>query len=201
MKRRNAIQSLLGAPAGAKTAAGILGIAAQATAAPAPSLGGPEFPLLDEVAPDAVGASVRHFFSAAQFAALDRASDLIFPSVNGMPGAVAAGASSLLDFLLTQSPPDRQKLFRDGAEKLNADAAARFKKPFADLSAEQAAPILAPLREPWTYNPPADPFANFLRELKADVFRAVGNSRQTADKQSAGRRRGGGLNTYWHGLD
>lgn len=203
MKRRHAIQSLLSTPAaaGALRTTAALGVAAQAAAAPAPSLGGPEFPMLDEIAPDAAGAGMRRFFSEPQLAALSHAADLIFPPVNGMPGALAADAPLFLDFLLSQSDATRQKLFREGAEKLNASAHARLSKPFASLNATEAAAILAPLKEPWTYNPPADPFAHFLRELKADVFRAVGNSRERAGKQSAGRRGGAGLNTFWHGLD
>ena len=110
-----------------------------------------------------------------------------------MPGAVGAEAPEFLDFYLSQSPSQRQNLYRMGLDRLNQNG-------FVAMSAEQVKPVLAPLNEPWTYNAPKDDFARFLREAKDDFFRATMNSKQFADAQGSSRR-GSGQNPYWHVLD
>ena len=57
---------------------------------------------------------------------------------------------------------------------------------------------LDPLREPWTYQPPADPFKRFLREAKADILQATFNSREWIEARSGGR---GGAGTYYLAVD
>jgi hypothetical protein len=57
------------------------------------------------------------------------------------------------------------------------------------------------LRQPWTYEPPADPLARFLREAKQDVRTATMNSREYASAGSSSGRRGGGLGQYWYPID
>ena len=136
-----------------------------------------------------------HFFTAQQFAALRKLSDLLIPPMNGAPGALEAKAPEFLDFLLSQSPADRQQLYRNGLDGLNAQARRRFAKPFADVDAAQADMLLAPLREPWTYDAPADPVAAMLRAAKDDVRRATTNSREWNLAATAGRTRGGGGRT------
>jgi hypothetical protein len=114
-----------------------------------------------------------------------------------MPGAAEAEAAEFLDFLIGQSPADRQTLYRDGVARLNREARSRYGKPFAELAAADADSILAPLREPWTYRGPGDPFARFLRAAKDDFRSATLNSRQWAMAASGEGRRATGLNTYW----
>src|SRR5713226_4512502 len=70
----------------------------------------------------------------------------------------------------------------------------------AELPAADANSILAPLREAWTYQEPADLFARFLRAAKADFIEATVNSRQWA-AASSGRRGASGLNTYWFPIE
>jgi hypothetical protein len=62
--------------------------------------------------------------------------------------------------------------------------------------------LLAPLREPWTFDPPADPLTRFLRAAKQDVRAATMNSREyAAAAGSSGRRSAAGLGLYWLPLD
>ena len=61
-----------------------------------------------------------HFFTAQQFAALRKLSDLLHPPANSVPGALEAKAPEFLDFLLGQSSADRQQLYRIGLDGLNA---------------------------------------------------------------------------------
>jgi hypothetical protein len=144
---------------------------------------------------------VLHFFTPQQFAALRKLSDLLNPPMNGAPGALEAKAPEFLDFLLSQSAADRQQLYRIGLDGLNAQSRKRFTKPFADVDAGQAELLLAPLRDPWTYNAPADPVAAMLRAAKDDIRRATTNSREWNLASVAGRTRGGGGGLYWLPID
>ncbi len=78
------------------------------------------------------------FFNAQQFAALQKLSDLLMPSLNGIPGALDTHAPEFLDFLIGSSMPDRQQLYRTGLDTLNAQARKRFDRSFAELEAAQA---------------------------------------------------------------
>jgi hypothetical protein len=186
MKRRQAIQALLGAPAIA--------------AVPLPAQA-QDMPKLATASAEAVGDSVARFFSASQMAALRRLGDLVVPGAAGRPGASDAKAAEFLDFLLSQSPADRQALYRSGLDRLQTDARNRSGAAFEALTVQQADAILAPLHAPWTYTESADSFARFLRAAKEDLLSATMNSREYAEAQAAAGRRGTGVGTYWYPVE
>jgi hypothetical protein len=193
MKRRRFIQTVAAAPAIAIPATA----PAAQPAAQRPQAEAPKF----ELSPlDAVGDTTPRFFSAVQLATLRKLSDILMPALNGMPGALEAGAPEFLDFLLGASAADRKQLYKNGLDTLQTQAQKKFGKGFADLNESQAGELLAPLRKAWTYEPPADPFARFLREVKADVRTATINSREYSTAGAAGRR-GGGMGQYWYPID
>jgi hypothetical protein len=200
MKRRRFFRTLAAVPA-----AGAL-VAQQeqrpATAPPGQAVS-TELPKLETASSDAAAEMVPHFFDAPQFAALRKLGDILQPFLNGVPGALDAKAPEFLDFLIGESPADRQQLYRRGLDALNASAKTRYSKPFAELDATQAASVLAPLREPWTYDPPADPLARFLRAAKQDIRTATANSREynVAGAAEGGGRRFGAQSLYWLPLD
>jgi hypothetical protein len=194
MKRRLFVQTLTALPAATS-------LAAQQPAAPVTpanrAAAADDVPKLDVAVGEAVADPAPRFFTPAQFGALRRVSDLLAPAAGNSPGALAAGAPEFLDFLIGASGPDRQTVYKAGLDGLNTQATRRFNKPFADLDNPPAESLLAPLRQPWTYDEPADPVARFLRVAKADVRTATLNSRLAA---GAGRRfAGSGL--YWYPLD
>ncbi len=189
MKRRRLLQALAAAPALSRVPA----LAQTAPAARAID----ETPKLALTSADAVAAGAPRFFTADQFAALARLSDILMPASGSIPGAREAGAAAFLDFLLCESPADRQSLYRDGLDRLNAEARQRYGKPFSALDASQADAILTPLREPWTYAGPSDPLARFLRAAKDDVMTATLNSREWISVVSARNRSAGGVGTLW----
>jgi len=196
MKRRRFIQALAATPAAPALLAQQVQPSQQAPPAPPTAEASLRYSL-----PDAAAEPVLHFFTAQQFAALRKLSDLLMPPLNGAPGALEAKAPEFLDFLLSQSPADRQQLYRSGLDGLNAQARKRFNKLFADVDAGQTDTLLAPLRDPWSYDAPADPVAAFLRAVKDDVRRATTNSREWNLAASAGRTRGGGGALYWLPID
>lgn len=199
MKRRRFIQTLAVTPAAALPISAEL--RAEPPAAAPAQRSADEAPKLEIASLDVAGETVARYFSAAQFAALRKLSDLLMPPLNGLPGALEAGVPEFLDFLISKAPADRQQIYKAGLDALNAQALRQFKKAFADVDATQAATLLAPLRQPWTYDPPTEPLARFLREAKQDVRTATLNSREYITASSSGGRRGGGLGQYWFPLD
>lgn len=155
-------------------------------------------PVLETVPPDAAAAAVPRFFTPPQAAALRRLSDILVPPLDGAPGALDAGAPEFLDFLIGKSPAERQSLYRHGLDALQAQAHQRFDTSFENATDEQASQLLAPLREPWTFAPPTDPLAAFLRAAKQDVRTATQNSTVAADAARAAGGRGGGVGLYWY---
>jgi hypothetical protein len=182
MKRRRFFQTLAVAPA--------------ATALVAQQQPRGELPKLETAIADTAADTLPHFFTADQFAALRKLSDILQPAVKGAPGALDAKAPEFLDFLIGESPADRQQLYREGLDALH-------RAGFTQADAAKTVAILAPLRAPWTYDEPADPLARFLRAAKADVHTATVNSREynSAGAASGGSRRFGAQGLYWVPLD
>lgn len=178
MKRRHLLQTIVSLPALAAMPA----VAQQSNAAEAS-----EHPAIALTAPDGVAANATHFFRADEMAALDRLCVLMVPSTGGQPGAREAGVPEFLDFLVAQSPADRQNLYRTGIAALNQAA-------FTTLSADEARAVLAPLNAAWTYAGPSDALGRFLWAAKDDILRATINSREWA---ATSQRRAAGVGTYW----
>lgn len=174
--------------------------AAQSTSSPAQPAEA-ETPKLAETAPDAAAGVVRRFFTAEQWAAFEKLAELIVPKFGDRPGAAEAEAAGFLDFLIGVSAPERQALYREGLDRLNADARKRYGRPFAQVSPAEAKPVLKPVTEAWTYHPPQDALARFLREAKEDLMQATVNSRQYREAVSGRRRSAAGLGAYWLPLD
>lgn len=157
-----------------------------------------ENPKLAMTAADAVAPGTVRFFTPPQLATLHRLADLIMPPVNGKPGASDAGVPEFLDFLIGESPTDRQTMYRNGLDGLNAEAKRRFSKSFDEITPEQANELLSPLRQNWTFAGPSDPLARFLHDAKDDVLRATVSSREWA--ATGQRRSSGGVGSYWYAL-
>lgn len=208
MKRRQAIRSLLGLPA-------ITALPAIAQQAPIdeskPPAGGKlpaemapppveENPKLATSAPDAAAPAAPVFFSAKHLLCLRRLADLLVPALEGRPGAIAAGVPEFLDFLIAESPEDRQILYRSGLDRLDSESMHRFGKLFPAIPPQDAGELLAPLRQAWSFAGPPDPLARFLHAAKADILQATVNSREWA-AATPGRRASAGVGSYWYSLE
>jgi hypothetical protein len=196
MKRRRFLQTIATVPA-------VPVVLTQPT--PAPAMPTPqstdESPKIETTVADAAAETVPRFFTAVQLATLRKLCDILMPTVSGLPGALEAGAPEFLDFLIGQSPSDRQQAYRTGLDVLNAQARKRYNRPFAEIDASQAETLLAPLRQPWTYVAPTDPLARFLRAAKQDVWTATVNSQEWATASAASGRRTGGVGQYWYPIE
>jgi hypothetical protein len=196
MKRRSFLQTVVAAPL-------VAAPVASAAPAPQPQAAPPQdAPKVEYTYTEAVAEAAPRFFNVQQFAALKKLSEIIMPPMNGAPGALEAQVPEFLDFLIGSSPADRQQLYTVGLDRLNAQAKKEFNKSFAEVDATQADKLLAPLRQPWTYDPPADPLARFLIAAKQDVRTATMNSREYNNAGAAsGGRRAGGIGQYLYSMD
>src|SRR4051812_34761002 len=125
MKRRLAIQALIGAPA--LTA---LPLPAQTPQTTRPA---DEIPKLATATADAVGDAIPRYFAAPQLAALRKLGDLMLPAAPGRASASEAKAAEFLDFLISQSPVERQSLYRSGLDHLQSEARRRYSTAFEEL--------------------------------------------------------------------
>src|SRR5579864_5804784 len=83
------------------------------------------------------------FFTAAEYAAVERLSEIIIPS-DTTPGAREAGVAEIIDFMVA-SDPDSQYGFRTGLTWLDAYAEESAGKRFMELTLEQQTSLLEPL--------------------------------------------------------
>jgi len=83
------------------------------------------------------------FFTPQQDKLLDRLSDLIIPTDDHSPGASAAKVSQFIDLLAASSSRSVQEQWTTGLKAVEAEAQARFQKPFLDLTPGQQDQILA----------------------------------------------------------
>lgn len=149
-----------------------------------------------------VGEPGPQFLSAAEMATFRRLAEVMVPRTR-TAGALDAEAPEFLDFYIARSSAERQKLYREGLARLDAEARRRFQNAFAKLPDADVDQLLAPLQQPWTPEPSADVMAAFLRTAKDDLWRATVSSRAWA-LRTEGRRRGaasGGGATYWYPVE
>ncbi len=180
MRRRTALQTLAAFP--------VLALGQEPVVPPRPvARAVEETPKIESTVADSVTAPVARFFSAHQYTALQRLCDVILPAIGETPGALAAHAPEFLDFLLSRSTAERQKLYRDGLDRFAAQA--------------DTAAALAPLRLPWTYDDPPGPYDRFLRAAKDDILTATVNSREWIEVVSRRNRGAGGTGMYWFPVD
>jgi hypothetical protein len=219
MKRRNFVQNLLLAPVAPAVAAAAGQAPPEKAAAQAKPETEPKTPVrrrpwgpqrvpkLDLTGVDLTGQPAPHYFTAAQFATLQKLGALLVPPLKNNPGALDAQAPEFLDFLVSVSPDERQNLYQFGLDSLDSQSKNRFQKPFCDLDAQQAGRILRPLLvvRPWAEDFPSDPLQKFIAQVHEDLRAATENSREwAAASEKSGRRftrgfRGSGY--YWFPID
>jgi len=81
--------------------------------------------------------------STSQFATLEQFVEAIIPADDRSPGAMEARVADYIDLLLSESDDDLTLQWIGGLAALDAEATARFRAPFARLSAAQVDELLA----------------------------------------------------------
>jgi hypothetical protein len=109
------------------------------------------------------------FLTAAEFAAVDLAAETIIPTDAQSPGARAARVVDYIDLLLSESSEEAQRSWREGLVALDRASTARFKQPFARLTADQATTILTEASR--NELDPKTPLELFFRAAKEATIR------------------------------
>jgi hypothetical protein len=134
-------------------------------AAPVPWFTGlnPRTPLPTTEPADRIAIADLKFFTPAQMQNLQRLCCVLMPPLNGKPGAVEVGTPEFLDFLLADSPSDRQKLYAGGLDWLDSEAQKKYKLGFFALTDDQVGALVQPWLRTWmSDNPPTEPHADFV---------------------------------------
>jgi hypothetical protein len=152
--------------------------------------------------PDTVAVTEVRYFTAARYATLTRFADLLMPASQGYPGALQAGAPEFLDFLIGASPADRQAMYNDGLDRLNADCLKKSGVSFAKASASQADAVIRPYLKGWINDhPPIEKHENFIALSHRDIRMATTNSIAWAQAAEAAGDRTPGVGLYVHPID
>src|SRR4051794_31168031 len=136
MKRRSFVRALMVTPAGmlaGQAAASVSPVPQQSPAPPAEAAPSNELPHLEMTAAEVAAEPLPHFFLPPQYSALFRLSDLLTPATDGPPSATAVNVPQFLDFMIGQSPSERQQIYRAGLDALNAASKQHYGKNFADV--------------------------------------------------------------------
>jgi gluconate 2-dehydrogenase gamma chain len=111
------------------------------------------------------------FFSAAEYALLERLAVIIIPS-DDTPGAAEAGVAEFID-VMTSRDPDLQHNFRTGFAWLNAHSKKLAGQPFLALPSAEQVSLLEPLAYKRKFRPGEEPgrrFFNLMREYTVMGF-------------------------------
>ncbi len=159
-------------------------------------------PAIPSTIPDEIATTEQHYFHAEHMATLRKLGDILLPPMNGYPGSTQASAPEFIDFLISVSPGERQKMYRSGLERLNAEALKQFGVPFAQVNAQQADALLRPWLRTWMEDhPPAEPFARFINVAHEDIRTATMNSQLWSIAATSAGERAPGIGWYWSPVD
>lgn len=152
---------------------------------------------------DVVAEADLRFFTSAQMATLSRLSDLMVPSLEDMPGALAAGTPAFLDFLISSSAADRKQMYKGGLDWLEGESKKQFSVSFAQLDATQADRILRPWMRTWmSDHPPTEPHADFVNIAHADIRTATVNSQAWSEASTDDAEdETGHAGLYWYPIE
>jgi len=109
------------------------------------------------------------FLTAAQYTTLDAVTEAIVPADDHSPGARAARVADYIDLLLSESDRDTQRRWTAGLASLDAESRRRFKVPYAQLTAAQAARLLTEISK--NEADPKTPLEQFFRATKDATIR------------------------------
>jgi hypothetical protein len=159
-------------------------------------------PAIPSTVPDEIATTEQHYFHAEEMATLRKLGDILLPPMNGYPGSTQAFAPEFIDFLISVSPSERQKMYREGLDRLNSDAHKQFGIPFAQVNAEQADTLLRPWLRTWMVDhPPSEPFAHFINVAHEDIRTATMNSQAWSIAATSSGERAPGIGWYWSPID
>jgi hypothetical protein len=159
-------------------------------------------PNIPVTVPDMVATTDVRYFTATRYAALVHLCEIMMPASNGYPGAIQAGAPEFLDFLLGGSPADRQAMYNEGLDRLNADSMKKISVAFAKTDTKQADEVIRPYLKGWINDhPPKERHERFIALVHREIRTATINSPAWASAAEASGERTPGVGLYWAPID
>jgi Gluconate 2-dehydrogenase subunit 3 len=104
------------------------------------------------------------FFTAAEYALLERLAAIIIPT-DDTPGAAEAGVAEFIDVMASRDS-DLQRSFRAGFEWLNAHSKKLAGRPFLELTSEEQISILEPLAYRRKFRPGEERGRSFFTQIR-----------------------------------
>lgn len=157
---------------------------------------------MSPLAADTIAQANSHFFSDTQWSTLRRLGEILMPPLDGYPGSTEAGTPEFLDFLIGVSPPERQKMYQDGLDRLESESKHKFSVSFAAASPDQADKLLRPWLRTWmTDHPPTEPYEHFINTAHSDIRTATMNSQAWTDAARNAGKSDPNTDLYWYPID
>jgi Gluconate 2-dehydrogenase subunit 3 len=157
---------------------------------------------LGTLVPDAVARTTTYFFNERQMATLRQLCEILLPPLEKYPGALDAGAPEFLDFLISVSPPERQRMYDSGLDWLDAEAREKFDIPFDAVNEKQADALIRPWLRTWmSDHPPQEAHARFINVAHSDIRTATVNSEVWHEAEAAEGKEQDAVGLYWYPVD
>ncbi len=151
---------------------------------------------------DEIAESDLSFFTPLQMRTLSRLCDTLLPALNGKPGAVEAQTPMFLDFLISSSPKEQQKIYANGLDWLEQTAQSKHKTGFAQLDDAKSGELIQPWLRTWmSDHPPTEAHADFINIAHDDIRRATVNSKAWNDVPSVGAEQKTEEGIYWSPIE
>jgi hypothetical protein len=120
----------------------------------------------------AAGPYTPKVLTSAEFATLERLTDLIIPVENGAPGALGAGCAAWIDTISSENP-QLTKIYQDGLGWLDTTIKSRGAASFVAATAEQQTALLDQIAYRRNQTPELAPgieFFTWARRMTVDAF-------------------------------
>jgi gluconate 2-dehydrogenase gamma chain len=105
------------------------------------------------------------FFTPAEMATITAMSALIIPTDEQSPGAKEAGVPAFIDLMVSTSPEDVRKMWREGLASVDKFSQGKNQKNFVDASAQDQVKILEEISK--NEFDPKTPEQQFFRAIKS----------------------------------
>ncbi len=159
-------------------------------------------PNIPVTVPDIVAVTEVRYFTPARYATLVHFCEVLMPPGESYPGAVQAGVPEFLDFLIGASPAERQAMYNNGLDRLNADSMKECGMAFAKTDAKEADMVIRPHLKAWINDhPPRETHERFVALVHRDIRTATMNSPMWASAAEASGERTPGVGLYFAPLD
>jgi gluconate 2-dehydrogenase gamma chain len=128
--------------------------------------------LVEQAQPASGGAYTPKALTPAEFASLERLTDLIIPVENGAPGALAAGCAAWIDTISSENA-QLTRIYKDGLAWLDTAVKARGAASFAAATPAQQTALLDQIAYRRNSTPELAPgieFFTWARRMTVDAF-------------------------------